>query len=131
MTRFVIDAGVGLLLVADGIEVNPAHELLAPTLFRSQTLSLAHEAVARGEIPAGVALERLEQLWQMKIRLLGDAVLRRLAWKIADQLAWASTYDAEYLALTQLQGDAFVTRDADLARRAAGIVTVATVNDLR
>jgi predicted nucleic acid-binding protein len=131
MTRFVIDAGVGLYLVAEGIEVNPNHELLAPTLFRSQTISLAHESAARGEIPAHVALERLEQLWQLKIRLLGDAVLRRLAWKIADRLEWASTYDAEYLALTQLQGDAFVTLDPDLARRAEGIVAVATINDLR
>ena len=131
MTRFVIDAGVGLYLVSEGIDVNPRHELLAPTLFRSQTLSLAHEAVARGEIPANVARERLEQLWRIKIRLLGDAVLRRAAWEIADRLAWASTYDAEYLALTQLQGDAFVTLDPDLARRAEGIVTVATVDALR
>ncbi len=131
MTRFVIDAGVGLYLVAEGIEVNPAHELLAPTLFRSQTLSLAHAAVARGEIPAIVALARLETLWQMKIRLLGDAVLRRLAWKIANQLEAVSTYDAEYIALTQLQGDAFVTLDPDLARRVEGIVTAATVHDLR
>jgi predicted nucleic acid-binding protein len=131
MTRFVIDAGVGLYLVAEGIDINPRHELLAPTLFRSQTLSLAHEAVARGEIPANVARERLEQLWRIKMRLLGDAVLRRVAWEIADRLGWASTYDAEYLALTQLQGDAFVTLDPDLARRAEEIVAVATVNDLR
>ena len=47
MSRFVIDAGVGLYLVAEGIEVNSRHELLAPTLFRSQTLSLAHEARVR------------------------------------------------------------------------------------
>ena len=130
MTRFVIDAGVGLHLVSAGIDVNPRHELLAPVLFRSQTLSLAHESVRRGEIPANVALAQLEQLWQFKIRLLGDAVLRRLAWKIADRLKWASTYDAEYIALTQLQGDAFVTRDRDLARRVEGIVAVATVDDL-
>jgi predicted nucleic acid-binding protein len=131
VTRFVIDAGVGLYLVAEGVEVNPNHELLAPTLFRSQTLSLARESVVRGEIPATVALEQLERLWQLKIRLLGDAVLRRLAWKIADQLGWVSTYDAEYLALTQLQGDAFVTRDPDLARRVEGFVAVAPVDDLR
>jgi predicted nucleic acid-binding protein len=131
MTKFVIDAGVGLYLAAEGVEVSPDHELLAPTLFRSQTLSLAHESVARGEIPAGVALGRIEQLWRIKIRLLGDAVLRRLAWRIADQLEWASTYDAEYIALTQLQGDAFVTLDPDLARRVEGIVAVATVNELR
>lgn len=131
MTRFVIDAGVGLYLVAGGIEVNPKHELLAPTLFRSQTLSLAHEPVRRGEIPANVAFEQLEKLWQIKIRLLGDAVPRRLAWKIADRLEAVLTYEAEYLTLTQLQGDAFVTLDTGLARRVEGIVAVATVNDLR
>jgi predicted nucleic acid-binding protein len=131
MTRFVIDAGVGLYLAAEGIETNSKHELLAPTLFRSQTLALAHESVARGEVPANVALEQLEKVWQIKIRLLGDAVLRRLAWKIADRMAWESTYDAEYIALTKLQGDAFVTLDTDLARSVEGIVVVATVNDLR
>ena len=131
MTRFVIDAGVGLYLVTEEIEVNPKHELLAPTLFRSQTLSLAHESVVRGEIPVNAALDQIEKLWQIKIRLLGDAVLRRLAWKIADRLDWGSTYDAEYIALTQRQGDAFVTLDPDLTRRVEGIVAVATVNDLR
>jgi predicted nucleic acid-binding protein len=131
MTRFVIDAGVGLYLAAEGIEINSKHELLAPTLFRSQTLALARESVARGEVPANVALEQLEKVWQIKIRLLGDAVLRRLAWKIADRFAWESTYDAEYIALTKLQGDAFVTLDTDLARSVEGIVVVATVNDLR
>jgi predicted nucleic acid-binding protein len=131
MTKFVIDAGVGLYLVAEGVDVSPKHELLAPTLFRSQALSLAHEAVARGEIPAKVALERLENLWQNKIRLLGDAVLRRQAWKIAERMKWESTYDAEYIALTQLQGDAFVTLDTGLARSVEDIVSIATVNDLR
>jgi predicted nucleic acid-binding protein len=131
MTSFVIDAGVGLYLVSQGIEVSPKHELVAPTLFRSQTLSLAHESVARGEIPAHVALARVEKLWQIKIRLLGDAVLRRLAWKIADQMGWESTYDAEYVALTKLQADAFVTLDTVLARKVEGIVAVATVDDLR
>lgn len=131
MAKFVIDARVGLYLAAEGIAINPGHELLAPTLFRSQTLSLARESVVRGEVPAGLALERLERLWQINVRLLGDAVLRRSAWKIADQLNLMSTYDAEYIALTQLQGNAFVTLDADLACRAEGIVPIATVNDLR
>jgi predicted nucleic acid-binding protein len=131
MTKFVIDAGVGLHLAAEGMEVNPKHELLAPTLFRSETLSLAHESVMRGEIPADVALEHLEKLWRIKIRFLGDVVLRRLAWKLADRLGSESTYQAEYLALTQLQGDAFVTLDPDLARCAQGIVTMAAIDDLR
>jgi predicted nucleic acid-binding protein len=32
------------------------------------------------------------------IRLLGDAVLRRRTWNLAEQLGWAETYDAEYVA---------------------------------
>jgi predicted nucleic acid-binding protein len=58
-------------------------------------------------------------------------VLRRRAWELADQLGWAETYDAEYLALTQLQADAFVTMDAELARRVEGVVPTATVEALR
>jgi indolepyruvate ferredoxin oxidoreductase alpha subunit len=67
----------------------------------------------------------------MPIRLLGDAVLRRRAWDLADQLGWASTYNAEYVALTQLQADAFVTLDAELAHSIEGIVATASIDALR
>jgi hypothetical protein len=39
MTKFVVDCGVVLQLASEGIEVRAEHELLAPTLLRSQTLS--------------------------------------------------------------------------------------------
>jgi predicted nucleic acid-binding protein len=131
MTRFVVDASAVLQLASEGIEVRGEHELLAPTLLRSQTLSALHEAVQRGEIPADVARDRLARIGRMPIRLLGDAVLRRRAWEVADQLGWASTYDAEYVALTQLQADAFVTLDAKLARSIEGIVATASIDALR
>jgi predicted nucleic acid-binding protein len=131
MTRFVVDCGVVLHLARERIEVSAEHELLAPTLLRSQTLSTLHEAVHRGEMPADVALEQLEHIWAMPIRLLGDAVLRRNAWKFAETLGWAQTYDAEYVALTKLQADAFVTLDANLARQVEGIVPTATVEALQ
>ena len=67
----------------------------------------------------------------MPIRHLGDAVLRRRAWDLAEQLGWASTYAAEYVALTQLQADALVTLDAELARSVEGIVTIASIDALR
>jgi predicted nucleic acid-binding protein len=98
---------------------------------RSQTLSALHEAVHRVELAPDVALERLDRIWAMKIRLLGDAVLRRKAWRLAEQLGWAGTYDAEYVALTQLQADAFVTLDAELARQVEGIVTTAPIDALQ
>ena len=131
MARFVVDCGVVIRLAGERIEVPPEHELLAPTLLRSQTLSALHEAVDRGEIAAEVAHERLERIQSMSIRLLGDAVLRRNAWLIADKLGWAETYDAEYLALTKLQADAFVTLDAELARRAQAVVPTADFDALR
>ncbi len=130
MTRFVVDAGAVVHLASERIEVRGEHELLAPTLLRSQTLSALHEAVQRGEIPADVARDRLARIGRMPIRLLGDAVLRRRAWELADQLGWASTYDAEYVALTQLQADAFVTLDVKLARSVEGIVATASIDAL-
>jgi predicted nucleic acid-binding protein len=117
MTKYVVDCGVVLHLASEGFEVPAEHELLAPTLLRSQTLSALHEAVHAGDIPPDAALDRLAGIRAIPIRLLGDAVLRRRAWEVADQLGWASTYDAEYVAPTQLQADAFVTLDAELARR--------------
>jgi predicted nucleic acid-binding protein len=128
--KFVIDTSVVLQLASSGVGVSGKHKLLAPTLLRSQTLSALHEAVQRGELSAEVARDRLKHIRQLKIRLLGDAVLQRRAWDIADQLGWASTYDAEYIALTQLQADAFVTLDKELARNVKGIVTTAKIDAL-
>jgi predicted nucleic acid-binding protein len=131
MTSFVVDCGVVLHLASEGLEVSAEHELLAPTLLRSQTLSALHEAVHGGEIAADDALERLARIRAMPIRLLGDAVLRRRAWEVAEQLEWAETYDAEYIALTQLQADAFVTLDEGLARSVEGVVETASIEALK
>ncbi|MFL5911761.1 MAG: type II toxin-antitoxin system VapC family toxin [Gaiellaceae bacterium] len=131
MTRFVVDASAVLHLASTDAKVLDKHKLLAPTLLRSQTLSALHEAVQRREISADVARGRLKRIGQMPIRLLGDAVLRRRAWDIAEQLGWASTYDAEYVALTQLQADVLVTLDAELARSVKGIVETASIDALR
>lgn len=131
MTRFVVDCGVVLRLVSEESEDRAEHALLAPTLLRSQTLSALHEAAHRGELTADVARERLRRVSALSIRLLGDAVLRRRAWELADRLGWAETYEAEYLALTQLQADAFVTLDEALARQVRGIVPTATIDALR
>jgi predicted nucleic acid-binding protein len=130
VTKFVVDTSVVLHLAGSGVEVSRRHKLLAPTLLRSQTLSALHEAVKRDELSAEVARDRLKRVREMKIRLLGDAVLQRRAWDIADQLGWASTYNAEYVALTQLQADAFVTLDKELARSIKGIVTIAKIGAL-
>ena len=131
MTKFVVDASAVLHLVAAEVEVSGEHELLAPTLLRSQVLSALHEAVQRGDIPADVARERLARIGKMPIRLLGDGVLRRRAWEVADKLGWAATYNAEYVALTQLQADALITMDEELARSVERFVPTASIDALR
>jgi predicted nucleic acid-binding protein len=130
MSRFVVDCGVVLHLAKNRIGISPEHELLAPTLLRSQLLSTLHEMVHRGTLSADDAREQLTGARAIKIRLLGDAVLQRNAWEIADRLGWPDTYDAEYLALTRLQADAFVTLDRKLARAAAKVVPTATIDAL-
>ena len=130
MSKLVVDCSVVLRLVADDAKVPAKHKLLAPTLLRSQALSTLHEAVHAGKLSREVARERLARVNRLPIRLLGDAVLRRRAWELAEQLGWAETYDAEYVALAQLQGDAFVTLDRRLARAVKELVPVAGIEAL-
>jgi indolepyruvate ferredoxin oxidoreductase alpha subunit len=131
VTRFVVDCDTLLRIAAGEIEVAPEHQLVAPTLVRSQALSALYEAFRRGELPAAEGLERVTRLNSLKVRFLGDKVLQRSAWRVADQLGWETTYDAEYVALTQLQADVLVTADADLARAVSGLVETAPVDALR
>jgi predicted nucleic acid-binding protein len=131
MTRFVVDARAVVHLATDHVEIAAAHRLLAPVLLRSEALSLVHEAVQRGELAADAGLERLRVIGRTKIRYLGDAVLRRRAWDLAERLRLGPTSRTEYLALTQLQADALVALDPELARLADGVVPLATIDDLR
>ena len=48
----------------------------------------------------------------------------------AREHGWETTLDAEYLAVTQLQADAFVTIDEAMAAQAASVVPVAPVSVL-
>ena len=131
MTRFVIDPGTTLRLAAEAAEVRPDRELYAPTLWRSDVLSAMYEAVRRGELAEKVARERLAYVNGLKIRLLGDAVLRRRAWELAQQLELATTYQAEYLALAQLQKCILVSTDAGFLKRVGDLVPTATIDALR
>jgi predicted nucleic acid-binding protein len=130
MARYVIDAPTLLYIVAEELVVNDEHQLVAPNLIRSQALSLLLAAVQHGEITEAVALHRHERLTELKMRLLNDRVSRRTAWTIARHNNWATTFDAEYLAVAKLQADALVTVDAAMAAKAASVVVVASVSAL-
>jgi predicted nucleic acid-binding protein len=130
MTRFVIDSGTTLHLASASVEVSPDHRLHAPTLWRSETLSALYQAVQRGDLTADAAREQLAYIGRLKIRLLGDAVLRRRAWEVAEQLDLATTYEAEYVALAQLQKCTLVSTDKRWLKRVGDLVPTATVGAL-
>ncbi len=131
MTRFVVDRETLIGIAAGEIEVAAQHKLFAPTLVRSQALSALYEAARQGEISAAEGRKRALRINSLSVRFLGDKVLQQQAWSVADQLQWETTYDAEYVALTQLQADALVTSDRELARAVANLVKTVTVEALR
>jgi predicted nucleic acid-binding protein len=131
VTRYVITADVALQLAADRIVPADEHQLVAPTLIRSQMLSSLYRQVRNGELDRAEADARMDHFRAMRPRLLGDRVLQRVAWRIAEQLGWDDTLDAEYIALTQLQADSLVTLDDDLASAVGDLVVVASIDELR
>jgi predicted nucleic acid-binding protein len=130
MTRYVIGPDVAIRLAGDEAVVPDGHHILAPALLRSQMLSLLYQAVRRGEMTKEDAERRLFYVRGMRIRLLEDHELQVVAWNVADQLGWPDTFDAEYVALTQLQGDALITLDRQLADAVKELVTVAPIKAL-
>jgi predicted nucleic acid-binding protein len=126
----VIGPDVADRLASDKIVVSSDVQLLAPTLLRSQLLSRLYQAVRHGDLTKEDAQRSLDHVRGLRIRLLGDRVLQSVAWKLAEQLDWPDTLDAEYVALTRLQADAFITLDAHLARAIRDVVAVAPLEAL-
>jgi predicted nucleic acid-binding protein len=130
MTRYVIGPDVAVRLAHDEAAIRHDHQLLAPALLRSQVLSLLYQAARRGELTRRDAERRLSYVRGLRIRLLGDRVLQGVAWKAAGLLGWPDTFDAEYVALTQLHADALITLDRQLADAVKDLVTVAPIEAL-
>jgi predicted nucleic acid-binding protein len=125
MTRFGIDALTAVRLAREGAAVHADHALVAPNVLRSHTLSMIYREVRSGALPDDQAQRMLDAITTMRIRLLGDRVSRAVAWRIAQQLGWHDTVDAEYVAVAQLQADALVALDAALTQSVDGIVPTA------
>ncbi len=125
MTRFVVDVSAALRIIEENVQLSPDHVLLAPTLLRSQVLDTLYGRVQRRELTEDAGLALNSRFAKLKIRYLGDAVLRRRAWALAAQARIENTFNAEYLALTQLQADRLIAESAELRRQAKGLVLVA------
>ncbi|PWK62026.1 type II toxin-antitoxin system VapC family toxin [Roseicyclus mahoneyensis] len=128
--RYVIAIDAALRLFRERAMVPDDTKLVAPTLLRSQAVAHLYAAARRGEIDRAEARAQLDHMRALNIRLLGDRVLQNFAWNFAERLGWDDTFTAEYVALTKLQADAFVTLDPDLARAAATLVPVASYDEM-
>lgn len=115
----VVDASVALWAAGAGTwEPLRSHELVAPALMWSEATSALHEAVWRREVSAPRAREVLERVRTAPVARRTHGRLHRTAWQLAEELGWAKTYDAEYVALARLLDAQLVTLDARLRRGA-------------
>jgi predicted nucleic acid-binding protein len=84
----------------------------------SEVRSGLHEGVWRGDFDRTEAEAAHRRLEEAPVHSIADIRVGVEAWRIADELGWAKTYDAEYLALAQILGCRLVTLDARLRRGA-------------
>jgi predicted nucleic acid-binding protein len=111
VVEWCIDARDDLAALAPG-------ERCAPALMWSEARSALHESVWRGRLGAGEADRARARLEDADVELETHPGLAEESWRIADELGWAKTYDAEYVALASLLGCRLVTVDARLRRGA-------------
>lgn len=116
----VIDASVAVRACAasDGFAELGSEALLAPSLMWSEARSAIHETAWRGEIDPEDAESARLRLEDCPVERVDRSDLGDEAWRIANELGLAKTYDAEYLALARLLRCRLVTLDRRLRRGA-------------
>jgi predicted nucleic acid-binding protein len=128
----VIDASVAVdaSLPTDGFAFLASEQLLAPQLLWSEVPSALHELRWRRSISVQLAREALDRFGLAPISARRPARLVDEAWRVAGELGWAKTYDAEYVALARLLGCRLLTIDARLRRGAQRAVDVVGPTEL-
>lgn len=122
----VIDASAAVQasLPSDGFAFLDQEELVAPALLWSEVPSVLHEMAWRGTVSRELGRAALERFLAAPIGARRHARLTPEAWRIADELGWAKTYDAEYVALAHLLSSRLLTLDARLRRTASRLVEI-------
>jgi predicted nucleic acid-binding protein len=127
VTSLVVDANVVFAIAAAprGLEVLGGEEPAAPPLLWPEVRSALHVARWRGLLDDTDVRMGLERLDSGMIRERHPRGFSAEVWRIADDLAWAKTYDAEYLALASLLGVPLATFDRRMLQAAErlGITT--------
>lgn len=122
----VIDASAFVkAALADRLSELLAFAPHSPTLMWSEVASALSQLRRRNEITASEAAAALDRLLAHSLTTWPSSGLVARALAIAEQLSWAKTYDAEYLALAERLGARLLTDDARL--RATSFKAVAIV----
>jgi predicted nucleic acid-binding protein len=117
----VVDASVAVAACHTpmGFATLRGHELVAPQLMLIEASSVLHEMAWREEITKPRAETMLGRLLKAPVKIRMPADLIRSAWRVADELGWAKTYDAQYVALAQILNCRLVSVDERLLRGVA------------
>jgi len=89
-----------------------------------------HELRWRREISGNLASIAFDALLSAPITPRTPRQLRREAWRVAEDLGWAKTYDAEYVALALILKCRLFTIDDRLRLGAGRIVEIVGPRDL-
>jgi predicted nucleic acid-binding protein len=128
----VIDANVAAAACGgegDGFKAL-GDELASEPLMWSEARSSLHLKLHKGEIgreDAEIIHARLESC---PVERMDPPNLGAEAWRIAEEMGWGRTYDAEYVALATLLGCRLVTLDGRLRRGADRRGMVVTPSEL-
>jgi predicted nucleic acid-binding protein len=94
-------------------------ELLAPTLFEYEINSVLHRAATTGLLTHREAKKAIQDAQALAVECVPPSPqLHDRAWYWADRLNHSKTYDAQYVALAELERSDFWTADRRLANGA-------------
>lgn len=132
MATFVVDASFSVRAcgVENGFSILGPARLAAPALMWSEARSVIRETAWRGEIHEEDARATYGRLWQCPVERLDLPELHDEAWRVAIEMGWAKTYDAEYVALARLLSCRLVTLDSRLRRGADRLGFVVAPHEL-
>ena len=103
---------------------------MAPALLWSEAASVIHELRWRREISERLASTAFSALLNAPVGRRAPRRLLQEAWRTAEELGWAKTYDAEYVALARMLGCRLFTVDDRLRRSAGRVVEIIGPRDL-
>lgn len=132
LTLLVLDASafVQACLAAAGLRLFETDDLVGPPLLWSESLSAIRELRWRREISDDLASTAFNVFFGARVKRHAPNQLYREARRVADELGWAKTYDAEYVALARILRCPLITLDDRLRRGAGRLVEILGPHEL-